>query len=865
MFGSGSLRVTVGSKSGQNVPDRFPGSVGLDWVLVCELPDAIVMDEDLLYPGLSESTAQRKHLEEGPNSLPHSGERSFLRLVLEVLREPMLLVLAACGLVYGVLGEAAEAAILLLSMIVMAALALYQAVRSENALAKLRELAAPRALVVRDGQARRIPGSEVVCGDHLILHEGNRIPADGELLCHGLPRGGKLLVDESLLTGESVPVVKDREHPGVFAGTVVVQGEGGMRVERIGAETELGRIGKTLSGGVDSGTGLQQEVRRMIRVVFGLAMLLSFLLAVLYVVLRQDVIAGVLLGLSLAMAILPNEIPAILSIFFALGSARMARFGVISRNPAAIENLGTISVLCADKTGTLTLNQMSVDSIWTEAGEWSRATAQKATSLPEQVHEVMEYGVLASRKDSGEPMETALHALAGESLGETEHLHPDWVSVRDYPIGSGWMMSRAWRGSAGDFHSIGAKGAPESVLPLCALESARSERIRVRVREMAEAGLRVIAVAKARVRQVDLPEHQDLIRFEFVGLIGLKDPLRPEAREFVRECESAGVRVVMMTGDHPETARSIARDLGMGQGLRTLTGSDLDSIEDRDLLPVLHEVGVFSRVKPEQKLRLVRLFQASGEKVAMTGDGVNDAPALRAADVGIAMGARGTDVAREASDLVLIRDDFGSILNALRLGRLMRENLRHAFRYILSIHLPVIGLSILPVVMDFPLILLPVHIAFLHIWVEPVSSIAFEGEPASLSTPKGTATELFDPATIRETLFRGARILAAVLLVLVFAWYRGKGEWDTRGLAFTTLLFSNFGLLLLPVVRKGGRKGVWLGVGVSTLFSYFFLLQFEGFRELLRVNPLHPVDLLVCAGFGISFAMFPMRARSRVF
>jgi Ca2+-transporting ATPase len=818
------------------------------------------MDLEPFYPGLSESTAQRRLLEDGPNSLPQSGERTILRIVLEVVREPMLLLLGACGGLYAILGEAGEAGILLVSLLLMAILAFYQSVRSERALGRLRELAAPRAFVIRDGRSRMISGMEVVRGDHVILHEGNRIPADGVVI-----GGDSLLVDESLLTGESAAVVKDRDHPRVFAGTVVVQGNSGMQVERIGSGTELGRIGKSLSGTVDSGTGLQQEVRKMVWSVFWLAILFSSLLAVLYVVLRRDAVAGILLGLSLAMAILPNEIPAILSIFFALGSSRMAKFGVITRNPAAIENLGTISVLCADKTGTLTLNQMSVDSIWTEQGSWSRETPGPVENLPEQVHEVMEYGVLASREDSGEPMELALHALARESLSETNHLHPDWVSVREYPIGSGWMMSRAWKEGATDFRFVGAKGAPESVLPLCSLDPARAGLIRERVHGMAEAGLRVIAVAKAKVRDHELPEHQDRIRLEFVGLIGMKDPLRAEAREFVRECESAGVRVVMMTGDHPATAASIARDLGMNPGLRTLTGADLDSMKDGELTPLLKDVVVFSRVKPEQKLRIVHLFQGSGERVAMTGDGVNDAPALRAADVGIAMGGRGTDVAREASDLVLLRDDFGSILSAIRMGRLMRENLRNAFRYLLSIHLPVVGLSILPVVMNLPLILLPVHIAFLHLWVEPVSSIAFEGEPARLPARARSPRELFDPVTLKETMFRGARILAAVLLVLVFAWYRGKGEWDTRGLAFTTLLFSNLGLLLLPVLRNSGRKFVWLGTGVFTLLSYFLLLRLTGFRELLRVNPIHPVDFLVCAGFGMAFAMLPMRAGSKAF
>ena len=814
--------------------------------------------------GISESTAQARLQEEGPNELPHAESRGFWRLVLEVLKEPMVLLLAACGGLYSLIGEPGEAGMLLVSLFLMAFLTLYQAMRSERSLLRLRDLSAPRALVVRDGVPRRIAGTEVVREDCVILNEGDRVPADGVL-----DEGDTLRVDESLLTGESSPVVKDRNEPRVYAGTLVVQGNGCMRVERTGSSSELGRIGHALIQPSVAGTLLQKEVRRLVRVIFGVALILSAFLAAIYGVSRHDPPGGLLLGLSLAMAILPNEIPAVLAIFFSMGASRMARFGVISRNPAAVENLGRVTVLCADKTGTLTLNQMTVDTLWTSSGKWRRSERDfAAMPLPESVHEVMEYAVLASREGSIEPMEVALHHLAGSSLQETEHLHPDWEAAREYPIGSGWMMSRAWKGDLEDRRVIAAKGAPEAVLPLCTLESASRLEVLEKVKEMAESGLRVIAVAKAHLKNDPLPERQDQIRFEFVGLLGLKDPLRAEARDFVRECERLGVRVVMMTGDHPATALSIARELGITEGAEVMTGEELQKITDSELSVKLDRIRVYSRVKPEQKLRLVELYQAKGEAVAMTGDGVNDAPALKRADVGIAMGARGTDVAREAADLVLVHDDFGSILNAIRLGRLMRANLRNAFRYLLSIHIPVIGLSILPVFFRLPLILMPVHIAFLHLWVEPISSIAFEGEPKELRGAPSSGVsprdrDLFDLRTLGETLFRGSRILAALLLVFIFAWFRGKGEWDTRGLAFTTLLFANFGLLLLPVLQNSSRKRIWLAFGAATLCSYFLILQFPVARVLLRVNPLHPVDLVVCALFGVIFALAPVRALFR--
>jgi Ca2+-transporting ATPase len=813
------------------------------------------METRSLLSGISEVTAQNRLEEEGPNVLPDAGSKTVRRLFLEVLSEPMVLLLVACGTLYSLIGEAGEAIMLLVSLVLMVAVTVVQSVRSERALGKLRELAAPRALVIRDGIARRIPGSEVVRGDLVILNEGDRVPADGVLA-----EGESLLVDESLLTGESAAVIKDQNHSALFGGTVVVQGHGAMSVEKIGSSSELGHIGAALLKPSSGRTVLQQEVRKLVGTVFWISIGVSGILALVYAHIRNDPPGGLLLGLSLAMAILPNEIPAVLTIFFAMGASRMARFGVISRNPAAIENLGSVSVLCADKTGTLTLNQMSVDTIWTREGEWRRPSTGGLSELPESVHEAMEYAVLASRSETVEPMEIALHSLAHETLRETEHLHPEWISVREYPVRAGWMMSQAWQGGEGAIHVVGAKGAPEAVLSLCTLDQSSRTEIQDRVKSMAGAGLRVLAVAKASLPPSELPEQQEKIIFKFVGLLGLKDPLRPEARKFTDECARLGVRVVMMTGDHPATALAIARELGIDSGAAPITGEELDTLTEIQLREKLPQVRVFSRVKPEQKLRIVKAYQDLGERVGMTGDGLNDAPALKRADVGIAMGGRGTDVAREAAHLVLLRDDFGSILAAIKLGREMRENLRDAFRYILSIHLPLIGISILPVLMNLPLILLPVHIAFLHLWVEPVSSIAFEGESQKDRPLGARAAPLFDSKVLWETLFRGARILAALLIVYVFAWYRGKGEWDTRGLTFTTLLFSNLGLLLLPVVRKSVRKRVWIGIGLGTIFSYFLMLQFPVARNLLKVNPLHPVDLMVCALFGVVFSMTPVRA-----
>ena len=676
---------------------------------------------DAAVDGLSEREAAERLVREGPNELPSSKPRSPFAIAFEVVREPMFLLLVGCGVVYLILGDAAEAMMLLGFVFVVTGITFYQERKTERALEALRDLSSPRALVIRDGEQRRIPGREVVRGDVLILAEGDRVPADAVVLsCTNLA------VDESLLTGESVPVGKVAwdgktgiNRPGgeglafVYSGTLVVQGQGVCEARAVGTATEMGKIGKALESVPTEDTPLQRETRRIVKRLSLVGLSLCVVVFVAYGLTRGNWLAGALAGITLAMAMLPEEFPVVLTIFLALGAWRISKRSVLTRRVPAVETLGAATVLCSDKTGTLTMNQMAVRRV--VVGEESvELSDADGSAVPEAFHEVIEFGILASRPDPFDPMEKAFLRLRDESLAGTEHVHTDWTLVREYPLSPTLLaMSQVWNSPRRGEYVVAAKGAPEAIADLCHLPNSEQADIVRYVGSMAADGLRVLGVARGTNGGADLPEgHHDFV-FEFLGLVGLADPIRPSVPAAVEECRRAGIRVVMITGDHPVTASAIARQIGLERPDEVVTGADLDSMSEEQLHERIRGTCVFARVVPEQKLHIVNALKANGEVVAMTGDGVNDAPALRAAHIGIAMGGRGTDVAREASDLVLLDDDFSSIVQAVRLGRRVFDNIKKAMAYIIAIHVPIAGLSLVPVLLDWPLVLFPMHVVFL--------------------------------------------------------------------------------------------------------------------------------------------------------
>jgi Ca2+-transporting ATPase len=791
--------------------------------------------------------------EQGFNELPSARRRRLPGLLLEIVREPMSFLLLGCGAIYLILGDRQEAFMLLGFLFIIIGITAYQEIRAERAIDALRELSSPRALVLRDGERKRIPGREVARGDIAFVGEGDRVPADGLSLTEA-----DLAVDESLLTGESVPAGKEKG-AALFSGTTVVRGQGVMRVTAIGAQSELGKIGKSIQTRVKEPTRLETETRSLVWKLTWIAAALCVLVVVAYGLTRYDWLSGILVGLSLAMAILPNELPAVLTIFLALGAWRMSQRRVLTRKVPAIENLGAATVLCVDKTGTLTLNRMSIQLLYSNDAYFEVSELTEAP-IPDEFHEVLEFGLLASRTDPFDPMEKAFLAVGNRLLGGTEHLHPSWDLKKEYPLSSELLsISHAWKPSHGKEYVVGAKGAPEAIIDLCHLDPATGSRVDGIAREMAERGLRVLGVAKAKLGQSALPEKQHDFDFEFVGLVGLADPIRPGVREAIAECHTAGVRVVMITGDHPDTAQSIARAIGLQNPGRVMTGAELGQVSASDLRKAVEEVNVFSRMVPEQKLLLVNALKENGETVAMTGDGVNDAPALKNANIGIAMGGRGTDVAREASAIVLLDDDFASIVEAIRTGRRVYANLKSAFVYLLSAHVPIAGISVLPVLLKLPLVLLPVHIAFLHLIIEPACSVVFEAEPPAPDTmrrpPRKPGRSLFGKKTLLPSVARGASVLVALLVIFVVALRRGQGEADARALTFTTLIVSNLALIVIISRRGHGR---WIApIVIGSLALLACVLYIPNLRDIFRFSTLHPGDLLLCAVVGILSVLLP--------
>ncbi len=776
--------------------------------------------------GLTAAAAAARLAAEGPNAIASAQRRSTWAIALSVLREPMFLLLVAATAIYLVLGDVQEALVLGASIFGVIALTVIQERKAERALEALRDLSSPRALVVRGGERLRIAGRDVVRGDHIILAEGDRVPADARLT-----HAQDLVVDESMLTGESLAVERAAGDP-VFSGTLVVKGQGSGEVVATGPRSELGRIGASLATLEAGKTSLETETARIVRIVALGALALSLAMMALYGWRSGDWVGGVLAGVTLAMAIIPEEFPVVLVVFLALGAWRISRFGVLTRRMPAIEMLGATTVLCVDKTGTLTENRMSV-----------------VDTAPQ----VVEVAALACELDAYDPMEKAIVGAAGEAA---TRLRATGRIERDYPFTDRFLaVCHAWLSPEGT-RRIAIKGAPETVLRLCGALHVLPD-----VEAHSMKGRRVLAVAEAAWEGA-LPDDPSAYPFRYVGLLQLADPLRASVPEAVAQCRRAGIRVVMITGDYPGTALHIASEAGLS-GSTALSGEQVAKMSDAELAGAVREVNVFARVRPEQKLRLVQAYRAAGEVVAMTGDGVNDAPALKAAHIGIAMGRRGTDVAREAAALVLLEDDFGSIVRTVRLGRRIYENIRNAMRYLISVHVPIAGMSFVPVAFGAPLFLFPVHVVFLEFVIDPACTLVFEGEHTEAGTmqrpPRDPKAPLFSLGMLAGSLALGAAMLAGVLGAYWWALQAGRADTEVRAIAFAAIVFGNLALLysmrsrtrtVLETLFEPNAALYWISAGA--LGALALALYVPGVASLFRFSALDAFELALAAGAGVA-------------
>lgn len=765
--------------------------------------------------GLDEAEAARRLMHFGPNALPAPPSRSLGAIAREVLREPMFLLLVAAALLYLVVGDLGEGLFLAVSAAVSVGLVVLQEARSEKALVALRDLAAPTARVLRGGSERRIIAAELVPGDIVLVGEGERVPADGLLVA-----GEALTVDESALTGEAVPVTKlavDGANgpvvpepgaavgPGLYSGTLIVAGQGVARVTATGAATRIGRIGAALGAIAPEATALQKSSARLIGQLGLVAVGFCGVIVLVYGVTRGDWFTGFLAGLTLAIALLPEEFPMALAIFMALGAWRLATSKVLVRHAAAVEALGAVAVLAVDKTGTLTENHMSVALLWRDG---ARVDLGPEDAAPAPFRDLVATAALASAVRPTDPMDRATRALAARSGHDDPADAPETVTPLTRDL---LAVTQVWRHGDGT-RLAAAKGAPEAIATLCHLDAAARVRLDDTVRDLGEAGFRVLAVARRAGADG---------AFDLAGLVGYRDPVRADVPAALAEARAAGVRVVMITGDYPATARAIAHSAGLADG-RVVSGGELVAEPDTPL----DDVTVFARVSPEQKLAIVRRLKAAGAVVAMTGDGVNDAPALEAADIGIAMGLRGTDVAREAADIVLLDDRFASIVTGIRLGRRIFANLRKALTFITAIHVPIAGLALLPLLMGLPPLMLPMQVVLLELIVDPISALVFEGEPAHPHAmrrpPRDPKEALFGRRHVALAVAQGASVLVAVLALYAGAVAAGLDEQQARATGFVALACSDLVLAVALTVAPGAglfsrsRPALW-GIVAATV------------------------------------------------
>ncbi len=736
--------------------------------------------------GLTEAEAQRRHRQEGANELPRTGTRSPIAILLSVVKEPMLALLLVGGIIYLLIGSAAEAMLLLAFGTFSVLVTLIQESRTERVLESLRDLSSPRALVIRDGAQRRIPGREVVCGDLVILGEGDRIPADVRLI-----EARSLMADESLLTGESVPVRKRQDNdagsqgygppggddlPVAFSGTLVVRGSGIGEVVAIGIKSEIGQIGASLLSLEPETPRLQAQTRRLVRIFGLIAGVCSLAVFLVYGIARSQWLDGILAGIALGMSLIPEEFPVVLTVFTAVGAWRISRAHVLTRKAAAIETLGAATVLCTDKTGTLTENRMSV----AELRPWRAAPiAVDGTQalLPAPYDALASAGIAASAALPTDPMDRALHALAPRTPPQSER-----NLLREYGLQPDLLaMSNAWQ-TSGDECFIAAKGAPEAIAALCRLSPEETAALHADVSCMGQAGMRVLGIAHAKADGGSLPESQRGFQFTFLGLVGLRDPLRADVADAVAECRAAGIKVVMMTGD-----------------------------------------------------------------------GVNDAPALRAAHIGIAMGGRGTDVAREAASIVLLKDDFGSVVKAIRLGRRIYDNLRKAMAFIVAVHVPIAGLALFSLMLGWPILFGPIHIAFLEMVIDPVCTLVFEAEAEEEDVmrrpPRKPTTSLFSLNLLLWGGVQGAATLMVTGGIFLYAWSQSMPDGDIRALVFTSLVCC-LGMLILvdrsfsPSVRAAvTRHNTPLAMVFGIVCTLILLVKLlPPMRDLFSFGALHLLD-----------------------
>lgn len=800
--------------------------------------------------GLTDAEITKSRFEHGANVLKAKAKRNIFQKVLHVLMEPMFLLLFGAASIYFLVGEVTDGVIMLCCVLFVSGIEFFQEQKTDKALEVLNTLSAINIRVIRNGKTVVVGSEDLVVGDLVVLAEGDKIPADGVILeTQGLG------VNESALTGESAVVhkklvdnSKERFKLNMcYAGCDVTNGSAVIRLTAVGSQTEYGKIGSTLDSIEKVKTPLEKQIGHLIAICTIISLTFCIIVTVVNffynsgLALGDRIVESVLSGITMAMATIPEEIPVVLTVFLAMGAWKLAQQHALTRNMKAVETLGAVTVLCTDKTGTLTQNKMTVQEVFTDSPDFAKVAA------------------LACPKTPYDPMEIAIQDYALQH-GADASLYQAPL-VREYLFNNeDKMMGQVW--DLDDQRLLCVKGAYETVLPLCDLPKTQLAQIIEQAKAFSSLGYRVLALAEQTKVTRFHAELEDY-RLDFVGLIALVDPPRVGVKNSVKLCQGAGVRIIMITGDNGETAEGVARQIGLRNCSEVITGTMLEKMSDQELKERVKTTNIFARVYPDHKMRIVKALQDNHEVVAMTGDGVNDAPALKKAEIGIAMGQRGTNVAKEAADLILMDDKFSTIVDAIANGRTIYSNIKKAISYILVVHIPIILISLFVPLAGLPLLLLPVHVVLLELIIDPTSSIVFQRLKAEANVmkrpPRPLGESLLNFPTIARCLLQGAVIFGVVFLSYLYLIRTGAAQNLASTFAFVTLIFSNVLVVYVLQSDELALKNFFLDfkdkviviINVVIVAVLLLLIYIPLFNRLIGAVPLGSLELLAAIGLAV--------------
>lgn len=795
--------------------------------------------------GLSEEEVIQSRQQYGSNISEYKKPNFFLESLKKLVQEPLIIILLlVSSTIYFITGKTADAIFLLFAILFVSLISLYQDTRSKNALEKLRNYTQPKCKVIRNGEIAEVDIEELVIGDSLMVEEGTSICADG-LITYS----NDFSVNEAILTGESFSVPKDisKEKNEIFQGTSVISGMAIASISAIGPKTKLGIIGKSIESIPEEKTALELKLNSFVKKMALIGFVVFILVLALNYFKSYNIINSLLKALTLALSVLPQEIPVAFTTFMAIGAWRMMRKGIIVKQTKTVETLGSATVICIDKTGTITQNKMVLAKIFSMQSQVLKNIDTKNTN---DEKELIRLSMFASEPIPFDPMEVALHQAYAKVFSKDER--PNYNLIHEYPLsGVPPFMTHIFKNKQGK-QLIVAKGAPEGLMKLCKLTIKEKRTIENAIIKITSEGFRVLGVAKANFKGKGFPENQEDFDFDFIGLVSFYDPPKNNINKVLQDFYKAGINVKIITGDYGLTTTSLAKQIGFRGFENMITGNELMKLTSKELKKAVKENQIFTRMFPEAKLKIINALKSNGEIVAMIGDGVNDGPALKSAHIGIAMGAKGTEIAKQTASLILVNDDLSTMVAAVAMGRRIYNNIKKAVQFVISIHIPIILIVFIPLALGwvYPNIFSPIHIAFLELIMDPTCSIVYENEPIEKNImnqkPKPFSKSFFSNAEMFQSILQGVMITVGVLIIYQFAVQNGASEALTRTMVFTGLVTSNIFLTLLnrsffysiitTLSYKNNLVGIMISITVLILSLILFIPPLRRFFEFEQLS-----------------------------